>query len=408
MKSSKFYSYLIIYLLLLFKAGFFFVESFARYTNIFLMVLVFWYLTVKRRGLNKVAVIFAALTIFLELLTFVLKGFPEVEFFISCIVNLVLVVLVVSSIDLNHFKCAFSDINYVICIASLICFLLHFIGLPLYQICPLLINSHGEGGYFALFSIPRVEFSEWATYRIQGIYWEPGAFQFFIIVSAIIDLYRDSYSGQKRFFRIIIYVLTAILTFSTTGIIGSILVIFLYVYKVRKDTVVPLVTFASFIFLAIIYGLIDEDSYFYYSLFGKLNSINESYAYGSSSNESAEVRMNAFVYVLDEFLNSPIVGIGQSGNVELTRKGVAMTTFTPLNIFAFYGILLGLLHVIGITLVMRLKNKPFLEALLVFFILTLSTVSEQFAFNPILMCFSAYGYAAYMPLYKRRINPQVI
>ncbi len=408
MSLQNFFSYIVVYFLLLFKAGFFFVETIGRYTNLILLAIsIILFIISKSRFINS-TIWFAFLTLFCEIITFATMGFPGIEFVLSCTFNVLLVVFIVSAIGKEQFKFIFSNINLVICVISLICFILHYIGLPLYQKFPLLFNSHGEGGYFVILSIPRIEFSEWSNYRIQGIYWEPGAFQFFIVISAIFDLFNKNFSGKVKLFRLIVFSVTVLLTFSTTGIIGGLLVVFLYAFKARKRSIIPLVMFLFFLMIAISYKIIDENSYLYYSLFGKLNGIKDSYMYGGSSDVSAETRFNSFVYVLDEYLKSPLVGIGQMGRLELLRRRSVMTTFTPLNMFAFYGTFLGVIHVVGITRFMNLRGKSFLEIIIVIVILILSVASEQFAFNPILMCISAYGYVSRIKYQNNKIPNHIV
>ena len=150
-----------------------------------------------------------------------------------------------------------------------------------------------------------------------------------------------------------------------------------------------------FAFCLLSYGVIDQDSFLYYTVIDKIINVGDMYEYGSGNDVSAEVRLNSFTYVLDEFIRSPIVGMGPSGKDNLKELGITMMTFTPLNYFAFYGLLMGIIHVYGLIKVMRLRHKRIIEAVIVLFVLVLSTVSEQFAFNPILMCFSFYGYNEY-------------
>lgn len=393
MGSQKSFSYIIVYLLLLFKAGFFFVEFFNRYTSFLLFGLVVIFFIYFKKNINRTAALLSFVTLFLEFITYIIKGFPGVGNILSNIVNILLACFIVSSINKDSFKRIFSNIIFIICIESLLCFLLYTLGFPLYQKLPLLINSQNDGGYFALFSIPRMEFGMWSNYRIQGIFWEPGAFQFFIIVSAIIDLYDKHILKKNLIFRFLIYAITIFFTFSTTGILCGFILIILFLLKQKNK--VYLLAFMFFAFCLLSYGVIDQDSFLYYTVIDKIINVGDMYEYGSGNDVSAEVRLNSFTYVLDEFIRSPIVGMGPSGKDNLKELGITMMTFTPLNYFAFYGLLMGIIHVYGLIKVMRLRHKRRIEAVIVLFVLVLSTVSEQFAFNPILMCFSFYGYNEY-------------
>ena len=367
-------------------------EFYSRFTNIFLLLIVFLLIVFYKRGINRIALAITSITFFLEILTWLSKGLPDIGSCISCIVNIFLTLLVVSAIDWKMFKKCFSDINFFICIFSLICLLLYTINLPIYNHFPLLFNSHGDGGYYAILATPRIEFSAWSSYRIQGIYWEPGAFQFFIIVSALIDIYNKDLSRRYTFTRISVYIISLIFTFSTTGIICGFIMTVLYLYNIRDISKIPLIVFSLIVICIVSYGVIEEDSFLYYSIFGKIEHLSNSYSYGGSNDVSADVRVNSFISVFNEFIKTPIVGLGESGNALLAERGVTMMTFTPLNLFAFYGIIMGFIHFIGLIKIMDLSNKHLIEAIIVFVVLILSTSSEQFAFNPIIMCFCMYGY----------------
>lgn len=390
-KSQIIYSYLLVYLLLLFHAGFVFTESYSRYTNILLVVLTAIYLIIFKKKIARFTIFFSITTIILQLFTFILKGLPEPNFYISSVVDIITAAMIVSAIDIKIFKHIFSDINFVICIASLIFFLLFTYNVPL-EIFPVIINSNESSAYFAFLTSSRIA---WVDYRIQGIYWEPGAFQFFLIISALIDMYNIELTPRNRNLRFFVFLITLFFTYSTTGIICSLFVISLYLYKFNKKPIIVLSLFWGILFFIIIGGIIIEDSYLYYTLFGKLSALNDSFQYGESGNETADTRMGAVVYVVEEFLKSPIVGIGLSGHEALARRGLNLTTFTPISLFAEYGIFLGLFHMIGLLKLMLLQNKRVVEACLVLAASILCTISEQFAFNPILMCFSLYGYIGF-------------
>ena len=153
--------------------------------------------------------------------------------------------------------------------------------------------------------------------------------------------------------------------------------------------------------------MIAEGSYLYYSLFGKMEDVNDSYINGGSGNSTADTRVFSLIFTLDEFIKSPIVGIGLEGHENMAKRGLGGggATITPLLLFANFGILMGLIHTIGIVKAMELRQKKIIEATLVLLIPILSTMSEQLAFNPILMSISMYGYLI-LPTqrYHRKIN----
>ena len=387
-KFQVIYSYLLVYLLLLFQAGFVFCELYSRYTNILLLLLTAIYMIAYKKKIAKATVLFSITTIILQLVTFILKGFPELNLYLSTVVDVLTTAMIVSALDIKTFKTTFSNINFVICIASLIFYLLFIFNVPL-SIFPVITSHSGTDAYFAFLTTSRME---WANYRLQGIYWEPGAFQFFLIISALFDMYNRELPPWRRNMRFFVFLITIFLTYSTTGIICSLFVATLYSYKFSRNPIIVISLFWGVIFFVIIGEMIIEGSFLYYSLFGKLSALNDSLLYGESGNETADTRMGAVIYVMEEFIKSPIVGIGLSGHKALAQRGLNLTTFTPISLFAEYGIFLGSVHIVGLLKLMQLRKKHIIEASLVLVITILCTISEQFAFNPILMCLCLYGY----------------
>ena len=203
------------------------------------------------------------------------------------------------------------------------------------------------------------------------------------------------------------FLVTLAFTFSTTGIFCGLLLIILFLYKFSKNRAVSISVFGFLIFAILSYGMIAEGSYLYYSLFGKMEDVNDSYINGGSGNSTADTRVFSLIFTLDEFIKSPIVGIGLEGHENMAKRGLGGggATITPLLLFANFGILMGLIHTIGIVKAMELRQKKIIEATLVLLIPILSTMSEQLAFNPILMSISMYGYLI-LPTqrYHRKIN----
>lgn len=380
--------YIILYLFLLFKLGFYFCENYSSVTSFLLLILLIGYFFHEKAFVPKHGAIFIVCIVFLESVTYILKGFPDVSQYLLDLINLLTALLVVSCIKYEDYTKYFSNIIYAICIVTLCCVVLTAIGLPLYTHFPILTNSKGASSYFIILS------SIWTTYegenRMQGIFWEPGAFQAMIIFAMLIDLYRTL--PKKTFlFRTLLFSITIFFTFSTTGYISLILVLGLYIYNKTKQGLVFLSVFGIIAFLIISSLLSSVDGFLYYTMFSKLQQANDALLYGSSNNASS--RVESIIYPLRAFIDSPIVGMGVTGQEKLAKElGHSMFTCTPINYFAQYGLLCGLIHLAGFLNLIRIRKKTIIEALLLISVVFITTMSEQFSFNPVFEAFILYGF----------------
>ena len=127
--------------------------------------------------------------------------------------------------------------------------------------------------------------------------------------------------------------------------------------------------------------------------------IIDSDTYGETG--STSVRSESIKYGIEQFFKSPIWGIGQTGQEWIANKvGHRMMTCTPINYFAFYGLLCGVLSFVGFFKCMELKSKTLTQSILLVSVLLLTMSSENFTFNPILSTFMFYGYKKQQLAYK--------
>ena len=376
---------------MLFKIGFFFNENLSSLTSIFLLFLLFIYYIHYNCKINAISVKIIILIILLQHITYYTRGFPSDSSYILWIVNLLSVLIFVSNFSCSNFFRYFSNIIYIICIASLICVILEKVNLTLYRFFPILTNSTGHSVYFL--GLTEV----WTTYSIdsganrqQGIFWEPGAFQTMIIFASIIDLY-DKKMHDHIFKRLIVYVLTIFFTYSTTGYLCMIMVIFLYLINKFNYSLLSVFLFSVILLLVVDLILTKIDGFLYFTIFGKIEMAL--YAFTDGESNIASSRVESIIYPFKAFLDSPIVGLGNEGNDELVnRLGHSMFTCTFVNYFAKFGLFCGILHMIGFLKLLNGSNKTIIEISFLILLMLLTTISENFAFNPLLEVFMIYGY----------------
>ena len=129
----------------------------------------------------------------------------------------------------------------------------------------------------------------------------------------------------------------------------------------------------------IIYLLNNVQGFLYYSLFGKLEMLNNAYVYGE--NNSALSRWESVIVPLEFLVRSPILGIGEEGLEEMTNViGHNMFTCTIVNYFAYYGFLCGVVCINGFIKLMDLRRKSFIET---FFLISIMIMEPNWQLSTI-------------------------
>ena len=182
--------------------------------------------------------------------------------------------------------------------------------------------------------------------RNMGIFWEPGAYQTYLVLAILIELFVYSKSRKNILF---IYFISLLTTFSTTGIIAGLTLLLIWVIdnNVTSSFRLPKIAMAVFIMaIAIIYIYSILPPAIQYAAVDKITIfLNSDKANTTGGLVSAAVRFNSIIYPINALLtsssvSSPIIGLGYDGlKQSVSVTGFTMTTATPINWFAMYGVL---------------------------------------------------------------------
>ncbi len=178
--------------------------------------------------------------------------------------------------------------------------------------------------------------------RNCGFTWEPGPFSLFILIAIYFNLMRKGFVLKSNIV-LIVFIITIITTFSTTGIVALFM---LLTYYLISNSELTLRRFISLVFFAsiFIFVFLNTDFLFYkiLSLFRSGNTENIlQNAIRTSSNTVSLGRFAVFGVGIKDFLSYPIIGYGSvsrlsflySNNIEANIvSGMAM-------IIGQYGIL---------------------------------------------------------------------
>ncbi len=310
----------------------------------------------------------------------VLYGNYNMKQMIITVVIWVVGYLVVLFVPYEEFKDIFTSVMTFLAIYSLITFAIKLISVDLFSWLPT-IEKNGVLYYNAVFSI--ISSSNF-TLRNFGIFWEPGAFAIFLNIALYFELFENKFNPK----RVLLFFLTIITTVSTLGIF-CIFILFFAFMTINKNFISNKIKFAVTItaVLCLLGMLVFGDEYIL-QVFGKLGILE-----GSSVNDSTNVRINAIIYPGTAFLQNPILGVGYDDYLFIQERFCEnMATCSFLNLLCLFGLVGGLLPIIGCVRFFIVNNQSFLTKcfLLGFVLLLFST--ENFILCITLYILIFYGF----------------
>ncbi|MBE6747695.1 MAG: hypothetical protein E7557_00505 [Ruminococcaceae bacterium] len=280
-------------------------------------------------------------------------------------------------VSYQEFKDAFLSIVRFLAVYSLITFFLGIILPDLITVLPS-IEKNGTLYYNTVFSV--VSNSLFVS-RNFGIFWEPGAFSIFLNVALYFELFENKFNAKH----ILLLSVTILTTVSTLGIVCMVI---LFAAFLTTDKYVSSSRIKSLIVTAGALGLVVLIFYggdFIYNTFNKLDMS------GTTINESTAVRMNAIIYPGSAFLENPIFGVGYDDYLFIQERFCGgMATCSFINWLCLFGILGGIIPVVGCIRFFTINNHNFLAncALFIFTMFLFSTENFiQIIFIYILMFF---------------------
>lgn len=402
MLSDTLWDYILVYLLLLLSAGFFFRQQYNRYTIPMYLTLLFLTIINRKIKLKRDILIPTLLLMFLIILTAILTGLGYYERYIYSIISTITAYLVTQIYSYKRFYRLFSNSLYYICIASIIGWLLVQLMPSVVMIFPRLVNSVGFDAHFLGLTILNVPSYEGYENRAMGIFWEPGAFQAMIVIAMIGDIFiNDNSSPRKRY---IVYFLALILTMSTTGYVCCFVLIAILLVKDKKVSIPKIIVlFSAIVGIIILFGFKENlPDYLYYTLFSKMEAVFH-YRPGAiigdvPAQKTAYVRMNSIYYPFVEYIKSPVWGIGFSGYDRIGNKiGYHnMFTFTLINYFAYFGLFYACISINGFLKTVKRINASNLCKFLIVLLIIIAVSSEDFCGGTAcITVFLLYGYGKY-------------
>ncbi len=229
--------------------------------------------------------------------------------------------------------------------------------------------------------------------RNCGLFWEPGAFQTFIGLAILFEIMNTNPSKKN----ILLFIITMITTFSTTGYFALIFLILLSLHRKNVDYSIKIYIVIAVV-ITIVFIFSNQTLFFNRSrstAFGKvLNFIEkDSRAISNKRQTSTSIRVNSIIYPFIEYTKRPIFGCGYTGlNINTYMYTRNMNTCTFINWFAVYGTLYGIIMLTGFIKFSKKLAIRKVEFFTIILILMILIVSENYVNNAFIILLALYGY----------------
>lgn len=292
-------------------------------------------------------------------------------------------------LDFDKWCDAYLCVIQFIAILSIILYFISIAFPSIINALPTTVNSAGRTTHTIFFCLTPFEG------RSIGIFWEPGAFQIYLMIAIIIEYFNY---GLNRYPRLVILLIANILTFSTTAFIATgVLIIVVLTNEIiegrlRKGIGISIVV-SVLIIIIVSYFTEKAGINIYEKVFGKIARYRSS----PTSYGTAAVRFNSIIKAFEIFVHNPILGVGTTKFNEsfISFYGNSMTTCTFMNWFAISGFFYGILMSIGIYQFSKLFVNRGIVALLLFLLIFILISSEDMVLNPSFIILVLYGYLGY-------------
>jgi len=170
--------------------------------------------------------------------------------FVSLMMRLWIAIFLVSYLSFETFTKIFTDLVLVIGVVSLLTFPIIFFDID----SPLPDFIAIDGRYlrnFLFFGVSE-NFIEYKIYRNSGLWWEPGAFQIFVMLAFFFSIINKEVSKSK-------YFLFLVVIFSTQSTAGIFLFFFLSIYLIfQKASLLQINILLLFFVFAVVFILVPE------------------------------------------------------------------------------------------------------------------------------------------------------
>ncbi|MBO5240259.1 MAG: hypothetical protein J6B56_02415 [Clostridia bacterium] len=296
--------------------------------------------------------------------------------------GIVIALGLIYALDYKDFKKLYINLMVIIAVGSLFFLGMSYLAPQFVKLFPKLTNGEGSTNYFCVLSM--VNFQNMRNY---GIFWEPGAFQVFLSLAMLFEIFSDE---KCRIWVLVLFAIVMVTTYSSIAVLSLFLLGCLWIFNSKFTLglkIVSIIAVVAGILLGIIW-LSDISPDFKYA-FDKIKDFFNP----NSTNGSVTVRQDSIFELLKLFFNSPLMGVGFSGiEMKAAELGYDVAATTVIYWFGRYGIFVGAILTIGLYKFTKLLTKNHWLRIFIFGTIICFTMTEHFAFSASFLIFPFYGY----------------
>lgn len=413
-KRCKVVHYILCFAVLYLSNGmypFLHISAFVRQILLTVLVLVSSLVLNKQIILHKSKLLLAFIFVFIQMVSVAFNGI-KVDSDVFLLMSILIAYLFCSNIKYNDFLNLFSNIICFISFVSVVLFVFFYMFPTVQRILPSFIYQQGssDSTFTLLWTFVFKVVSQYSYYRNFAIFIEPGRFQIFICIGLFIEFF---YEKKIRWKYLIIYFLALLTCGSTNGFVSGVIIILAYVINNNSNESLNNKIFRLLIVLLFLIIVLDilynENStlkVYIDKIVEKLSGLNVSnYSYQETG--SALDRRRSFDVALRMFVSNPVIGTGYNGWVVFKKHLSSydfIMTFSPLNWFARFGFLYGVLaNFFFVTLfcsrIKKIRCKLLIAIAMILMISTQEVTDNQFIWILIFYGFEQW-YQKYVK-YKR-------
>ncbi len=345
-KSKNLFNYIYIFFAIQLSGNMFFVAQNKQlnYIFFFILTLIIYLFFCKYRKIEREDFYFFIVILLCILGSYIFSPLEHISSYLHIILCLLCAYLFTRIYDIQTFCHYYVNILAFLAMISVVLFffLLHNTALlNLFSQIPgstMVVEEQGPRTYVNIFFV----YTYMVTYgfgesyasafdRNNGIFWEPGAYQFFLLL-ALILLNEFENNKERRLFLNIIFFITLATTGSTTGLITLIIIFIGYRKKILHFNNMPIkILFLLLITSILIYCIFTNYSFgLYNTILTAYNKIAGTTNYGSAFNRTG---FESLGHIFDSF-KTVIFGHGVTGMNSID------TTYH--NTYLYYGLSIGL------------------------------------------------------------------
>lgn len=291
------------------------------------------------------------------------------------------VLLAVSTMDDTKFKKIYINAVFIICIYStLITVYLNLFNINVLFDMPL-VQLENAGSWRTIWFLYNAwGTNAWTTFvRNSGFFREPGVLGLHICLAGTLILDKLGTSNEltrKDFRKLIVLAIAGVLTLSTVGVLGVLMLGGLYFVKLNKLKAKHIA-----IFISVILGSVIILTKNYNILFNKFNSANYEFI-------SMSERTNGFISAYNVAIEHPIFGAGYAVYHSLADRVV---TFYFLDLWGKYGLAYPICVTYAVYRFIKSQSTRIVDFVVISIIVFMFMISQGFADQPIMLFLELYA-----------------